>query len=91
MTIIAFIGLGNMGLPMAVNLVKAGFDVRGFDLNAVCMIAMFPRNPTCLMMLCTKKPYPRCGWHCSGFRLYSDSSRSTSDCTVTSSTASLKC
>ena len=63
----------------------------GFDLNAVCMIAMFPRNPTCLMMLCTKKPYPRCGWHCSGFRLYSDSSRSLSDCTVTSLTASLKC
>jgi 3-hydroxyisobutyrate dehydrogenase len=28
---IAFIGLGNMGLPMAANLVKAGFEVRGFD------------------------------------------------------------
>jgi 3-hydroxyisobutyrate dehydrogenase len=28
---IAFIGLGNMGLPMAANLVKAGFDVAGFD------------------------------------------------------------
>ena len=28
---IAFIGLGNMGLPMAGNLVKAGFEVRGFD------------------------------------------------------------
>ncbi|CAM5418908.1 3-hydroxyisobutyrate dehydrogenase OS=Afipia felis OX=1035 GN=Hgd PE=3 SV=1 [Afipia felis] len=32
MTRIAFIGLGNMGGPMAVNLVKAGFAVRGFDL-----------------------------------------------------------
>lgn len=29
---IAFIGLGNMGGPMAANLVKAGFSVQGFDL-----------------------------------------------------------
>lgn len=29
---IAFIGLGHMGLPMAANLVRAGFEVRGFDL-----------------------------------------------------------
>jgi 3-hydroxyisobutyrate dehydrogenase len=34
MTRIAFIGLGNMGGPMALNLVKAGHDVRGFDLVA---------------------------------------------------------
>lgn len=32
MSIIAFVGLGNMGGPMAANLVKAGYDVRGFDL-----------------------------------------------------------
>ena len=32
MTIIAFIGLGNMGGPMAGNLVKAGHEVRAFDL-----------------------------------------------------------
>lgn len=32
MTNIAFIGLGNMGGPMAANLVKAGHQVRGFDL-----------------------------------------------------------
>ncbi|QPC88072.1 3-hydroxyisobutyrate dehydrogenase [Mesorhizobium sp. NBSH29] len=31
---IAFIGLGNMGNPMAANLVKAGHEVRGFDLLA---------------------------------------------------------
>ena len=30
--IIAFIGLGNMGLPMAVNLVKAGYVVQGYDI-----------------------------------------------------------
>lgn len=33
MAVIAFIGLGNMGGPMAANLVKAGHDVRGFDLS----------------------------------------------------------
>ncbi len=32
MAIIAFIGLGNMGNPMAANLVKAGHTVHGFDL-----------------------------------------------------------
>jgi 3-hydroxyisobutyrate dehydrogenase len=32
MTAIAFIGLGNMGGPMAANLVKAGHSVAGFDL-----------------------------------------------------------
>jgi 3-hydroxyisobutyrate dehydrogenase len=31
---VGFIGLGNMGLPMALNLVKAGHAVQGFDLNA---------------------------------------------------------
>ncbi len=34
MTTIAFIGLGNMGAPMALNLAKAGHDVRGFDVFA---------------------------------------------------------
>ena len=29
---VAFLGLGNMGLPMALNLVKAGYQVTGFDL-----------------------------------------------------------
>lgn len=33
MSKIAFIGLGNMGLPMAKNLVAAGHDVTGFDLS----------------------------------------------------------
>ena len=34
MTRIGFIGLGNMGLPMAGNLAKAGHSVQGFDLVA---------------------------------------------------------
>lgn len=33
MKTIAFVGLGAMGRPMARNLLKAGFNVRGFDLN----------------------------------------------------------
>jgi 3-hydroxyisobutyrate dehydrogenase len=34
---IGFIGLGNMGLPMALNLIKAGHQVEGFDLNAAAV------------------------------------------------------
>ena len=34
MATIGFIGLGNMGAPMAANLVKAGHQVTGFDLSA---------------------------------------------------------
>ena len=30
---IGFIGLGNMGLPMAENLQKAGYEVTGFDIK----------------------------------------------------------
>ena len=33
-TRIAFIGLGQMGLPMASNLLKAGYEIVGFDLSA---------------------------------------------------------
>jgi 3-hydroxyisobutyrate dehydrogenase len=33
MSRIGFIGLGNMGLPMAVNLIKAGHQVEGVDIN----------------------------------------------------------
>ena len=36
---VAFIGLGNMGLPMAVNLIKSGFEVRGFDTAPGAMAA----------------------------------------------------
>ena len=30
---VGFFGLGNMGLPMAINLKSAGFDVTGYDIN----------------------------------------------------------
>ncbi|MGL4291448.1 MAG: NAD(P)-dependent oxidoreductase [Phreatobacter sp.] len=37
MTSIAFAGLGAMGRPMAANLIKAGHQVRGFDLNPAAL------------------------------------------------------
>ncbi|MCX7377984.1 MAG: 3-hydroxyisobutyrate dehydrogenase [Alphaproteobacteria bacterium] len=36
---VALIGLGNMGLPMATNLLKAGHQVIGFDLNEAVLAA----------------------------------------------------
>lgn len=36
---IAFIGLGVMGRPMAINLVRAGYDVHGFDINPAAVEA----------------------------------------------------
>jgi len=39
MTEIAFVGLGNMGGPMAANLVKAGHAVAGFDLSDASLLA----------------------------------------------------
>ena len=39
MTRIGFIGVGTMGLPMAVNLVKKGFTVTAFDLNPAAVQA----------------------------------------------------
>ena len=40
MATIGFIGLGNMGGPMAANLVKAGHTVTGFDLNPAALDAL---------------------------------------------------
>jgi 3-hydroxyisobutyrate dehydrogenase len=34
---IGFIGLGNMGLPMAINLIKAGHQVEGVDINTAAI------------------------------------------------------
>ena len=35
---VAFLGLGNMGIPMTRNLVKSGYDVTGFDLSQESLI-----------------------------------------------------
>jgi 3-hydroxyisobutyrate dehydrogenase len=40
MATIGFIGLGNMGAPMAANLVKAGHNVSGYDINPVALHAL---------------------------------------------------
>ena len=37
---IGFVGLGNMGLPMAVNLCRAGHEVVGFDLSGAAMAGL---------------------------------------------------
>src|SRR3982751_4935608 len=37
MTVVAFIGTGNMGGPMARNLLKAGHTVAAFDLSAAML------------------------------------------------------
>ena len=34
---VGFIGMGNMGISMAGNLVKNGFEVKGFDLSSATM------------------------------------------------------
>jgi 3-hydroxyisobutyrate dehydrogenase len=43
---IAFLGLGNMGLPMALNLVRAGHAVTGFDLAATQLEAFAAHGTT---------------------------------------------
>jgi 3-hydroxyisobutyrate dehydrogenase-like beta-hydroxyacid dehydrogenase len=37
---IGFVGLGAIGTPMAQNLVKAGFEVRGYDVRAEAVSAL---------------------------------------------------
>ena len=44
MPTIGFIGLGNMGAPMAANLVKSGEHVLGFDLIAGIARGVGPRR-----------------------------------------------
>jgi len=40
MTTIGFVGLGVMGLPMAINLARRQFRVRGFDMRAAPLVAL---------------------------------------------------
>ena len=46
MTKIAFLGLGNMGSPMAKNLLKAGHDIVGFDLSEEAVVDLCALGPT---------------------------------------------
>ena len=43
---IGFIGLGNMGGPMAINLVKAGHEVKAFDLSAEALAHVVDEGAT---------------------------------------------
>lgn len=40
MKTVAFVGLGSMGLPMAKNLLKAGFALKGYDVNPAALAAV---------------------------------------------------
>ncbi len=42
-TKIGFIGLGNMGIPMSKNMIDAGYDVYGYDINPVA-VETFSKN-----------------------------------------------
>lgn len=44
MSSIGFIGLGNMGLPMVLNLIKAGHTVKAFDVNTSAMDAVLAKG-----------------------------------------------
>src|ERR1700758_2186561 len=44
MATIGFIGLGNMGAPMAANLIKAGHQVTGYDLVSEAVAALVEKG-----------------------------------------------
>lgn len=46
MSVVGFIGLGAMGLPMCRNLVRAGFEVRCYDVSAEQMARAIGAQPT---------------------------------------------
>jgi 3-hydroxyisobutyrate dehydrogenase len=50
---IGFIGLGNMGLPMALNLVKAGHAVTGFDVAAASIAKLAAAGGTAAQSIAT--------------------------------------
>ena len=60
MTTIAFLGLGNMGGPMAANLVAAGHTVRGFDPVPALKAAAAERAPRCSTL--ERRPSPTPMW-----------------------------
>ena len=56
---IGFIGLGNMGLPMAKNLVAAGHSVTGFDRVDTPLPSWSPQADKARQMLTKRSPKPR--------------------------------
>ena len=59
MAVIGFIGLGNMGGPMAANLVSHGYAVRGFDLSQRCSVAASASGVTARSQARPKQPRGR--------------------------------
>ena len=55
MATIAFIGLGNMGGPMAANLAGAGHTVRGYDLDPGAVQAAAARGVTATGSIAQKR------------------------------------
>jgi UDP-N-acetylmuramoylalanine-D-glutamate ligase len=62
MATIGFIGLGNMGAPMAANLVKAGHDVTGYDLNPAALEALAAAGGTAAASAAAAATPKRCAW-----------------------------
>jgi 3-hydroxyisobutyrate dehydrogenase len=48
MSVVGFIGLGNMGGPMAANLSKAGHDIKGFDVSPAAIESAGKAGITCV-------------------------------------------
>lgn len=61
---IAFIGLGHMGKPMALNLLKAGHSLKVFDLNAEAMKELQEAGPRWASRPCKSPKMPRWSLPC---------------------------
>ena len=59
MATIGFIGLGNMGAPMAANLVKAGHRVAGYDINPAARDALVAAGGIGLLIRRRQGPFER--------------------------------
>ncbi|MBV6824510.1 NAD(P)-binding domain-containing protein [Pseudomonas sp. PD9R] len=55
MSSIGFVGLGNMGLPMALNLIKTGHEVKAFDVNTTAMNAVSAEGGQVVFWTCPYK------------------------------------
>ena len=61
---IGFIGLGNMGLPMAQNLLKAGHAVQGFDVSKAQVDALVASGGQAAGSARPRRPAPRSSSPC---------------------------
>lgn len=59
MTDIAFLGLGNMGGPMAANLLKAGHRVNVFDLQPKAVLSLVEQGAQAPIAPCSAAKAPK--------------------------------